>query len=259
MKIDHLNDLHLDFYIPETTNPKKLKQSVADFTAALLPPADRRGDVLIIAGDFGHINATSVLFLNAIAPHYDRVFATYGNHDLYLISKNTQNRYNRNSFRRVQELIDATQTIDNLTWLNSNMVYTHKGVTFAGNPMFAAPESPGEWLFYRQSMNDSRYIFFPWRQGLPELNYEGMRDYTTLPEHVDVFVSHYPLVKTPTFRNDASAGSYYNFVDALNADHFFFGHVHQRDHFETAGAHFHTHAIGYPDEGFDVSVGQIEI
>lgn len=259
MKIDHINDVHLDFYVPYKTNPEALKRRVQTFVKTLVPEKAARGDVLIIAGDISHVNEESKLFLEAICTYYPRVFVTYGNHDLYLISKNTQKKYNRNSYRRISELIRSTEHIVNLTWLDSNRVYVHENVTFAGNPMFAVPESPMEWLFYRQSMNDSKYIMFPWKQGLPELHQTGMSDYTSLGEHVDVFVSHYPLVETPKFRNDASTGSYYNFVDALHARHFCFGHVHQREHFKVEDAHFHTHAIGYPDEGFDISVGQFEI
>ena len=258
LKVNYVNDLHLDFYAEFTSAHNKQKRRVDQYVEQLFENTQDKGDVLIVAGDFGHVNAVSALFLEAVAPHYDKVFATFGNHDLYLLSNKQKKKFRNHSPNRAEELKDMTAHLDNVVWLDSAMVHTHQGVTFAGNPMFAAPESPEEMLFYRQSMNDSRYVMFSAERTLETYHNEQMRDYNNTPD-VDVFVSHFPLVRTPEFRNDASQGSYYNMVDELKAKHYFFGHVHQRDTFEKAGAMFHTHAVGYPDEGFTPSFGTVKI
>lgn len=255
--INYINDVHLDFYVNYTTNPKKLKRRMDAFIDTLFKK-QKLGDILIIAGDFGHVNAVSQLFLEWVAPLYDRIFATYGNHDLYLISKTDQRKFGH-SHARIEDLIERTAHITKLTWLTEGEVFEYDGLTISGHPMPALPQTPEEQLFYRQSMNDFHYIKYIHRYGLPEFHQEGMRAYRSLPDDLDIFISHYPLIRTPEFRNDASQGSYYNMMNELKAHHYFFGHVHQRDDFERAGHHFHTHAIGYPQEGLDASLGYIEI
>lgn len=252
-----VNDLHLDFYAQYDTNPVKLKRNVDAYVQTLLNNTEEKGDVLVVAGDFGHDNQTSQLFLEAVSPLYDHVFATVGNHDMYLISKNTQKKFNKNSYKRVQDLVNRTSHVDNLTWLLDHKVHDFRGVKLAGHTMMAAPESPEELLFYHQSMNDSRFIFLP--DSLDDFNQAGLDGYCALPDDLDLFVSHYPLVQTPVFRNDASQGSYYNFVPELKAKHYMFGHVHQRDDFTKENSQFHTHAVGYPDEGFTPSFGVLKL
>lgn len=264
LKLNYVNDLHLDFYAQFTTNPLKQQDRVNQFVDTLLANTAQKGNVLVVAGDFGHVNAVSALFLEAVTPHYDHVFATFGNHDLYLLSKKQASKFRKHSPNRVEELKTMTAHLDNLTWLVDDTVHEHQGVRFAGNPMFAMPESPQELLFYRQSMNDSQFVMFSAGRTLQSFHDAQMAQYNALPDldsnqAADVFVSHYPLVRTPVFRNDASQGSYYNMVDTLKAKHYFFGHVHQRDSFNKAGTQFHTHAVGYPGEGFPPSFGYVEV
>lgn len=256
--INYVNDIHLDFHVKYTTNPKKLKQKVLRFVGELI---ERSGDaeILIIAGDFGHVNAVSQLFLEYLSPRYKHIFATWGNHDLYLLSNKDNKKYNRNSFERIQDLVLNTAHIENLTWLYDSRVHEYDGLRIAGHPMPSMPQQPEEWLFYNDVMNDSRYIKYPLDDGFERYWQHGHSSYDAIQKPLDIFISHYPLVRTPQFRNDASIGSYYNFINELKSAHYFFGHVHQRDSFEKAGACFHTHAIGYPMEQFDYSFGMIEL
>lgn len=54
------------------------------------------GEVLVIAGDFTEWNQQTLWVLDEAAKQYEKVYFTYGNHDLYLLSKsqkgNTQTR-----------------------------------------------------------------------------------------------------------------------------------------------------------------------
>src|SRR5699024_12389899 len=101
------------------------------------------------------------------------------------------------------------------------MVYEYNGLKIAGHTMMACPTSPAGQFYYNDTMNDSVYIFFP--DSLEAFHKHGRVAYSALPDDLDLFVSHYPLVKTPDFRNDASQESYYNMVDELKAKHYMFG------------------------------------
>lgn len=109
-------------------------------------------------------------------------------------------------------------------------------------------------------MNDSKYI-----TSSPEsYNSFDMTVYNYLKDlNIDVFISHYPLVRAYSHNkhlNDGSLGSYLCRVDEHIAPINFFGHVHEEDQlYEVAGTKHYTNALGYPQEKLGTIIRQIEI
>ena len=127
MTLDIISDIHLDFYA------RFNQKDIETFTKKLInTKTDKNFDVLIIAGDIGHYNDDNVCFLELISKFYKKVFVTWGNHDLYLISENQRKKYDYNSFIRLNELKEKVQKIDNLTFLDGKKV-KYEGITFWGS------------------------------------------------------------------------------------------------------------------------------
>ena len=120
----------MDFYVD---NDERLIKS---FMKKLLnTKTNNIFDVLVIAGDIGHINDDNVYFLKEISKFYTKIFVTWGNHDLYLINSSEREKYNYNSFNRLKNLKEKVKEIDNLTFLDGEKV-EYNGITFWGSGLW---------------------------------------------------------------------------------------------------------------------------
>ena len=61
-------------------------------------------DVMVIAGDLDHYYSQDCTFLTRMWDIYQRVILVTGNHDLYLVSRNIQEKYAFDSTNRVKEM-----------------------------------------------------------------------------------------------------------------------------------------------------------
>lgn len=85
MKIDYVSDLHINHWIPWSNNQLKWEKRTRKIVNRLI--SNGNGEVLIIAGDFTEWNQQAIWVLDEVAKQYEKVYFTYGNHDLYLLSK----------------------------------------------------------------------------------------------------------------------------------------------------------------------------
>ncbi|HDR4736919.1 TPA: metallophosphoesterase [Bacillus cereus] len=246
MKIDYASDLHANHWMLWTNNQMKWESRTREFTRKLIENGN--GEVLILPGDFSEWNQQSLWILDEAAKHYERVYFTIGNHDMYLISGSQKKKY-KDSIGRINDLIEKASEIPNVVPLVQN-VDTYKGKVFAGDVLWYLPKSQADWEFLRNVSNDSSYISINGYAGsdVPrKLHKESMDWYDTLEEtHVDVFVSHVPPVHNP-FTPFEPNTCYMTDVPFINADHWICGHDHIQGEFEKAGVQFHMNAIGYPD------------
>jgi len=83
----------------------------------------KNADVLVFAGDNSHYPKQNKLMLEKIAAKkmYKKIFVTFGNHDLYLISNSQRSNYNT-SWDKVLELKQICDEIDTVEFLDGNIV-----------------------------------------------------------------------------------------------------------------------------------------
>ncbi|MBT2292076.1 metallophosphoesterase [Paenibacillus albidus] len=94
IQFDLISDVHLDFWVDNSSNQLKLSNRLDQFVASLVPEFPAK--TLIIAGDLGHYNKQNLMLLTKLKMYYSRILLVAGNHDYYLISKSLKNKYTHN-------------------------------------------------------------------------------------------------------------------------------------------------------------------
>ena len=250
MRVDYVSDVHISHYVPFSYSQEKWEKRTKQWTKELLK--DKKGEVLIVAGDMSEWNQQSTWFFEECSVHYERVYFTVGNHDYYLMSRNQLNKYG-NSKNRVNELIENLSHLDNIIPLNGN-VDTYKGVVFAGHSLWYKLETEFERYWYKENSNDSRKIFY--QEGYKEshelLYEESMEFYNSLDGiDIDVFVSHIPPMDPPFSQYPYNA-CYAAPVPFLVGKHWVCGHQHVQGTFKFDETTFYMNPLGYPSEKIPV-------
>lgn len=256
LKVNYVNDLHLGFYAEFHNNQIKYEKRVRDVANEIVENTECLGELLIISGDFGEMNNASVWFLDEISKRYNKVVFTYGNHDLYLLTKNQKRKY-KNSINRVKDLYNSVKELNNdkLHFVGEDFdgVLEYRGYRIGGDIMLSSPKTEEEKSFYNFRMNDAKCIFiegYGWENTV-SLNKKNLDYYNKLKEeNLDVFISHYPIIRTDSHNRHGleSLGSYFTAVPEFIAKYNFFGHVHEIKEYDTYDNLFLTHAVGYPHE-----------
>lgn len=264
MNISYINDLHIDHWVKWNPSQEKYKVRVQKFIQDLIDRSNiENKEVMIIAGDISHFNFINKWVLEVFNEQFEKTLVVSGNHDYYLISKSQKRKYKNSSMYRAIEMSEIVEDLNNVVYFHSvygTGAFSYKGKVFAGVTMTSLPETDEEKSFYQNIMNDSKYI-----TSSPEsYNSFDMTVYKYLKDlNIDVFISHYPLVRTYSHNkhlNDGSLGSYLCRVDEHIAPINFFGHVHEEDQlYEVAGTKHYTNALGYPMEKLGTIIRQIEI
>ncbi|MGG4434501.1 metallophosphoesterase [Priestia megaterium] len=246
MKVDYASDLHFNHWMRWTENQIKLEKRIRELTNRLIENGN--GEVLVLAGDFSEYNSQALWILDEAAKSYERVYWTFGNHDLYLVSKSQKKKYG-DSMGRLDELITESHGIKNVVPLVKN-VDVYKGKTFAGDAMWYLPQNLKDWTFYRAVSNDSGYISingYSKNDMTKKMHNDSIKWYQTLKNRdIDVFVSHVPPLHPPE-SHEKPNGCYQTIVPFMNTKHWICGHQHLQCEFDRARTRFHMNAIGYRD------------
>lgn len=247
MKIDYASDLHINHWMTWTNNQMKWEYRTRQLTNRLIK--NGHGEVLVLPGDFSEWNNQTLWILDEAAKSYEKVYFTFGNHDLYLISKNQRKKY-IDSLGRLNDLVTRASEIPNVIPLIKN-TDTFKGKVFAGDAMWYLPKTQKDWDFYRGVSNDSEYIKINGHtiDDIPRKLYKDSMDwYDTMEDvEVDVFVSHVPPIHNP-FSPFEPNGCYMTTLPFINAKHWICGHDHMQREFTKDGINFHMNAIGYAQD-----------
>jgi predicted MPP superfamily phosphohydrolase len=266
MKILQLSDLHLDFYLKEDASNKRKLQQFANNQLRLDKTADI--DLITIAGDLGHYNHQSLVFMEFLRDEYNvPVLYTYGNHDLYLVSSTQRNKYSRNSMNRLAEMIEMTNAVDGIHYLDGECV-TIDGVTIGGvanwyDNSYLNPEGANLDGLWYMSMNDSRLIY---KDGATVSSVLDFREYlqcdakikAVLDQKPQYVFSHVaPLINSklidPRYAESTTtafylSNSYHLLEQCESLQHWQYGHTHCRLSVELGSVKFHNASIGYPGE-----------
>lgn len=272
MKIAYASDLHVDFWINELNflNPR-FKNLVDSYIENILRPPE--ADILIIAGDIGHYNKQNIEVLNKLGEYYKNIVVTFGNHDLYMISKTIQSNYDYNSFNRLSEFKQMC-TENGIHFLDGDNIVID-GVRIAGGGMWY--DIDGDISGWKSSTNDAVYIM----EHKPLSNeYQGMYG-ALIPNHntgfdcekfyknevkkleniseCDVFVSHVIPVKLPPSllpKSNRLNNRYRMMYESDNlellkkikAKYCIFGHSHTLYNNTYENINFLSSCIGYKSE-----------
>jgi hypothetical protein len=187
---DLISDIHLDFWVPYETS-LELQQGKIDRLIDQLLPANP-SKVLVIAGDLGHHNEQNELLLKSLKRVYSGILFVFGNHDLYLVSRESLQKYSYNSMNRRAEMKRLAEEIEGVTCLDGDLI-TIDGVTYGGMGMwydysFGIRELGVERDYllqvWRNQINDAKFI-----HSLPDFDQE-LAKLESIFETSNVIVTH---------------------------------------------------------------------
>lgn len=270
MKIDITSDLHLDMHFNPAKALKKSKLKV--FFDKILET--RESDILVVSGDLGHYNYQIANIFQYIRDnYYTHIVCVLGNHDYYLLNKTQVQKYNRNSFNRVEELRGMLNSIKGVHCLNGNVVEID-GVRFGGCDSwydgsyyhtFRSTYGKDIVEYWKRTMNDARKIYgIDDFYDLLSLEKEKLE---AIYQKCDVLVTHVsPSIdedNLSSYKQGDKITAFYTFegkkfLENTSATHWIFGHMHFAKHYEKFGVKCISSALGYPKQKANYKVSTIE-
>lgn len=268
---DLISDLHLDFWVKPSWNPLLAANQLHGMLKAVVP--DAPSDVLVIAGDLGHMNRQNAAFVRRLAQVYKYVVLVAGNHDYYLQTAAQRRKYRMRSEQRVDELRKLLKPIPNAKLLDGDTVRVD-GVTFGGCSMwydfqYGIQILNGHYAnlhdYWRKHSNDARFVLGPagW---LEEAVREEKRKLQRVVEQADVIVTHVApdWSHVPEGRElDQSTSFYYfdgkPFMAKARGKLWCYGHVHRRSDYAAHGCRFVNGSLGYPAERHGVPRAAVRV
>ena len=245
--IDYASDIHIGFWVGESGNLDKWKSKTEAFIRQLILSNPQKGDILILAGDFGESNLQTKWILEECGRHYKTVLATFGNHDYYLLSNRQRQKY-KSSINRVNELIDYFADHETVKLVRNKTIEV-ESFTFGITPLWYTLNTEVARHCFSQQSNDYKNILTGNRDNWEPLHNEDITYYNGLSS-VDCLITHMPPI-------DASDSNYpkdfyVTTVDKFKAPHWVCGHQHVEREFIQGGTSFHFNPIGYMGELYDL-------
>lgn len=180
VKIDVVSDLHLEFYYVQNT---PFEEFIANYIKTILNELHGSKEILIVGGDLSHKNSISEEFLRQTSEIWDYVLVIPGNHDWYLQEKG-QDRY--------YELIQSLKDKENVIFLMDEVeIFEYKNIRIAGTFMAYNVNDLKDYVMWKSILKDSKFLT---REFIIERNSKDVEYYNNVINHVDVFVSHVPIV-----------------------------------------------------------------
>lgn len=276
MKIDFISDIHIDFYVSINSPVDQQAKVIKKFVETLLPPIPAK--YIIVAGDIGHFDKQNLVFMSRLSKIYDKVFYTYGNHDLYLIYETEKELNNRDSMNRTKFLSDETKKFGNVFFLDGDVVQVDDKF-FGGFPVWY-DGTYGKYFhglmdfvldrIWKSCINDHRYIFLNGKNvGLMRIieslfveQYKRLLDNV---EQCDLIFSHVPPSWShikPPYQDPTS--SFFCFdgqkaIEKCSGKSWIFGHTHVELDYVLGDCHFLCNPLGYPLERKNIKIKSIEI
>jgi predicted MPP superfamily phosphohydrolase len=257
---DLISDIHLDFWVKPSWNFMKMRKEMATLIHLILP--EKISDVLVIAGDLGHINKQNILLLKKLQEFYKHIIIVPGNHDYYLQTKSIQYKYGYNSTKRWYEMKRHARKLPSVHALEGDMVEIN-GVTYGGCGMWCDYQYGIQILnvhynkiveYWKGRSNDAVFL-----KGLPRLAkdmyYEEKKKLNKIIHNSDVIITHYSpdWSHAPQERRlDLTLSFYYfdgtPFFPMIQNKIWCFGHLHRRMDYLKHNCRFVNASLGYPRE-----------
>ena len=262
MKVSYVSDIHGDFHSPFHKSQEKWEKHTKEFINKLIETDEGDKEVLIIAGDISHFNRQTIWILESFAEHYNKIFMIYGNHCMYLVSKNQESKYKNNSMNRIIELKNMIESSPSLTnvffFTGQEAPQIYKGVRFYGNPLWYPLETIHQKMFFSNISNDSNLIK---GVNIQELHEQNINHYNYWIEQTgwDVVFSHFPVINIDSHEKYNSTACYLTRVKDMTGQAHIFGHSHEQKVYEKPYGTFYMNAIGYPEEQLEMKIRHFEV
>lgn len=198
-------------------------------------------------------NTNIIYTFEEYAKYYDKIFFVYGNHDLYLLSRNQQTKYHNNSRNRQEELktmVNDHNTLKEIVTILDNDIINYKGKTIAGTMLWYTHPLTYDKIWWGVNSNDSRKIYPRGNDWTEERHSIDIEFYKSLEDkNIDLLITHVP----PVHLNDRHKpnASYHNVAVSdlgLYADHWVCGHQHVRKVKKIGDTFIYINASGYTNE-----------
>lgn len=253
--VDYMSDLHIDFHARQINNTIKWRKNTLDVLQQCVDQSKIQSHILVLAGDISHWNLQTKWVLEYFAELYDKVLMTYGNHDLYLVSKTQENKYKRDSFKRLFEIIDFAENHDKICLLSRNRptkITTEWGskISVFGDFMYYPLNSTTAQNFYENVSNDSSFVLlesFDKEYEKSKIAYENWLQNESQQAEYSLFVPHVPPIWTPS-HSRYQPECYLAPVDELPPNTIF-GHTHENFVKDIGGIQWATNTWGYDKIG----------
>jgi len=131
--VDIISDVHIDTWVKKASPLEVQELFLHKLIGKLLP--DKPSNVLVIAGDIGHYNDQNAVLFKILRQYYKDIVWVHGNHDLYMISNSIMKKYKWNSFNRLNEMIELSNAIDGVHYLNGDTIEVD-GIKISGCGMW---------------------------------------------------------------------------------------------------------------------------
>jgi predicted phosphodiesterase len=294
-----ISDLHIDFYIKPKFDGKRLDDLMDKFIEDEMWL--KNADILIIAGDNSHYPIQNKLMLEKIAAKkiYKKIFVTFGNHDMYLVSNSMRKKF-ATSWDKVMDLKKICDDIDTVEFLDGNIVEVD-GVKIGGVGMWydfsygfehydiTELQMMHKWKDAMtdpdlivgkdrpSSINDSRYEAYAGYGGHGKFKiytFDPIKFFKSeqeklekIIEDCDIFVSHIGPVVPPSLRDeylDVTTAFYYfdgkKYLMSEKAPKLWtFGHTHDRHDFKVNNTHLVCNPLGYKSEAKNHEVAVVDL
>jgi predicted phosphodiesterase len=265
MNIDIISDTHVDFWVPHVDPFKDQDRKLNLLVEKILPSTI--SNTLVIAGDIGHHNYQDFMFFKILKKYYKNIVWTHGNHDLYMTSKSIRRDYSGNSFNRLNEKIELLGALDNVHYLNGNIVEID-GIKFGGCGMWYSNDyAKNIWLktdeecldLWFKCLNDCNFVSVPIDS---EFATDSVFDYIKYFNHqyqlmnnihkdCDVVVSHvspdwsrllekWKRVDSTFFHFDGS-----ELLKNMNGKTWIYGHTHDKYFYDNNGTTMICNPLDY--------------
>lgn len=267
MKVDITSDLHIDMWVDvfRSKNEHKQRKNIKIFVSNLLP--DEPADVLVIAGDIGHYNSENVILFEVLRETYEKIIWVHGNHDMYLVSGTSAQKYNHDSFQRLNEMIQLTNAIDGVHYLNGDTIQVGGYIIGGcgawydngyGNEIWGMDDRAfvDKWRNY---LNDANYIKVPYTktEEIDSLIYSDKQKklLSSIVDICDLVVTHVAPDWThiPTHYQMPESTFYCfdgrTFLKRMKPNAMWlFGHTHEKHSFQhPLGPMMLCNPLGYPE------------
>lgn len=273
MIVDYISDLHVDFYLDNS------QHTIEHFKERKLFKifSQKKGEVLVIAGDIGHHNAQNIFVLKAIKELFDykKIFLVLGNHDYYLLSYNLIDKYKSDSINRVNDIKKLCNKEENIHLLMGDIV-EYKGVKFGGTGMWY----DGKYLERLDITMNKKKINTRWKESMRDASsIYGINRYDALfkseieklrliYDKADVIITHINPSINPSHTHRQyilnKMNGFYSFdgeyyLENTSAKYWVFGHTHKTIEYEVYDTKVVCNPLGYPQENCNFELKSFEI
>lgn len=269
LKIGALSDLHIDFiFRPD----KKLTVNKVRHNFDYIFEPHVGLDILFIPGDIGHYNRQNVEFLQLIQKIYKikDIVITYGNHEMYLVSK-TMRLFYKTSINKLEGFKFLLKDLDGITILDGDSKRI-QDVLVAG----ACGWYDGSYIrrisksiygenndtLWRRTSNDANYIT---NNGsfLDIFPYENQKIRKAIQHKPDIMLSHIcpvsePCIISEQFKFEKTTGFYtfdgLNLIKEYKPKFWFYGHMHDKLEYQLFDTTLLRNPHGYPEENSNIEL-----